>query len=342
MPPPLDPPRGPPGTLSVLGLVPLVEVAAAHGFSAERFLAGSGVPVELLAEPTARVSSAQELALVRRLVALVPEPTLALRVGEAYRLAAFGLLGAAVGTSPTLREAIRLFLEYLHLTYTRFDVGIEPEGAHLRVCFTDRTDLGALRRFYLDRDLMFVVATIRTLLAEDARRAIVAVDFDSPAPPEARAYRARFACPVRFDRPSAGVILDPSHDLPRREGSALALGVIEEHLRTLRAPGQGDDLVEQLRVGITVALATDGQVPDIEAVAHQLGVTSRTLRRRLTERGTGYRELVDAVRRVAALRLLREPALSLEEVARRLGYAEPASFIRAHRRWTGQTPRGRR
>ncbi len=82
--------------------------------------------------------------------------------------------------------------------------------------------------------------------------------------------------------------------------------------------------------------------PHIEVVARDLGFHPRTLRRRLTGEGTSFRALVDQILRARARRLLADPSLHLADVAQRLGFAEPASFIHAHRRWTGRTPRGRR
>ena len=67
-------------------------------------------------------------------------------------------------------------------------------------------------------------------------------------------------------------------------------------------------------------------------------MSPRTLRRKLTEAGTSYRALQDEVRQALAEELLSTGALTVSDVALRLGYAEAASFIRAFKRWTGRTP----
>jgi AraC-like DNA-binding protein len=77
---------------------------------------------------------------------------------------------------------------------------------------------------------------------------------------------------------------------------------------------------------------------DQAAVARKLGLSARTLQRRLAEAGTSFQDVLDEVRAGAARRLLRDPALAVSEVAFSLGYAELSSFYRAFRRWTGQTP----
>lgn len=76
--------------------------------------------------------------------------------------------------------------------------------------------------------------------------------------------------------------------------------------------------------------------PSIAWVARQLKVTERTLRRRLADEGTNYREVLDLVRHDRARQLLRDERLRIAEVAERLGYMDTSSFRHAFRRWTGQ------
>jgi AraC-like DNA-binding protein len=76
----------------------------------------------------------------------------------------------------------------------------------------------------------------------------------------------------------------------------------------------------------------------LEAVARALAVSDRTLQRRLEEEGTTFLEVLDGVREARARDLLREPALSLVDVAERLGFSDLATFSRAFKRWTGEPP----
>lgn len=73
-------------------------------------------------------------------------------------------------------------------------------------------------------------------------------------------------------------------------------------------------------------------------LAKHLAMSPRTLRRRLAEEGINYQALLDEVRCDLAERHLRERRLSLSEIAFALGYAEPATFHRAFRRWKNVTP----
>lgn len=75
-----------------------------------------------------------------------------------------------------------------------------------------------------------------------------------------------------------------------------------------------------------------------EPVARWLGVSVRTLQRRLAAESTTFHDVRDAVLQRVATALLARPSLSLEEVAQRTGFADEDPFAKAWKRWTGQTP----
>ena len=64
----------------------------------------------------------------------------------------------------------------------------------------------------------------------------------------------------------------------------------------------------------------------------------RSLRRKLEEEGTSFRDIVEAERRQLAMQLLQGTQMKLDEIALQLGYGDTASFTRAFRRWLGQAP----
>lgn len=80
--------------------------------------------------------------------------------------------------------------------------------------------------------------------------------------------------------------------------------------------------------------------PGIPEVAASLSMGVRTLQRRLARDSLTYRELVERCRRQLAEDQLRATAVSVAEISQRLGYSDPAHFVRAFRRWTGRTPTG--
>jgi AraC-like DNA-binding protein len=85
-------------------------------------------------------------------------------------------------------------------------------------------------------------------------------------------------------------------------------------------------------------LAASPGAPGFEAVASDLGLSPRTLRRRLSEEHTSFRRIADELRAEMAIKYIRETDLSLDEIASTLGFSEPAAFRHAFRRWTKAAP----
>ncbi len=96
-----------------------------------------------------------------------------------------------------------------------------------------------------------------------------------------------------------------------------------------------DTLLERVRAQL--APGPDGYA-DLERVAERLFMSGRTLKRRLHERGTTFRTMLDDARFRQARQLLENPDLDIQQVAIALGYRDPACFTRAFRRWSGRTP----
>ena len=82
--------------------------------------------------------------------------------------------------------------------------------------------------------------------------------------------------------------------------------------------------------------------PRIEPIARALGCSRQTLYRRLKAEGLTFEQVLDDLRRRRALKLIRESALAVKEIAYRLGFSDPAAFSRAFKRWTGKSPRALR
>lgn len=76
----------------------------------------------------------------------------------------------------------------------------------------------------------------------------------------------------------------------------------------------------------------------VDRVAEQLGMSARTLQRKLRTFGTSHQELLDEMRKDLAMRYLHEPEMAVCEVAYLLGFSESSAFHRAFKRWTGTTP----
>jgi AraC-like DNA-binding protein len=293
------------------GVVLLVEHARGRGLSDDLVLAGSGLTASDLLVAT-EVTAAQELRVVRNLRARLGE--VGTEVGRRYRASTFGVLGYALLASRTVHEAMNVALRFLDLSNTFAIPRAELDGPRVRIV-VDGTGLPAdVRRFLVERD----TAAIRAVLAELAGLSISAT-------------RSGDVRVLTFDVADLARPLSHSDPAALETSEAVCLEVVGRRRERTGIAGQ-------VRVLVTQQLT--GGAP-MAAVADRLGVSERTLRRRLAADGTSYQRLLDEVRASLADELIGTGRLSVEEIAVRLGYAEASSFIAAHRRWTGETPGAR-
>jgi AraC-like DNA-binding protein len=159
------------------------------------------------------------------------------------------------------------------------------------------------------------------------------VEFEMPEPPYYR--RFEHALPgARFGQASTRVIFDASVlDVPLATADRAAM-------RTARAECERAFAELDVRIGARVRRALWAAVGmrGVKEVAAELGMSPRTLSRRLAQQGLSFTHIAKRERRERALTMLAASDLSLDEVAEKLGYSTVPCFVRAFHRWTGTTP----
>ncbi|WP_084672208.1 AraC family transcriptional regulator [Halopseudomonas pelagia] len=125
-------------------------------------------------------------------------------------------------------------------------------------------------------------------------------------------------------------------DKPLATADSFLLPRFTEAMQDLLANMPSNDLVEQVKRRIHILLGS-GDMSE-ERVAAPMNISPRHLRRKLSQEGTSYEQLVDEVRRDSAIRMISEGQLSLTSIAYELGFLDPSSFTRAFRRWTDMSP----
>jgi len=122
-------------------------------------------------------------------------------------------------------------------------------------------------------------------------------------------------------------------------GIVIEREVLQLSLRSTTARAeQTDPLETAAALADIVKTALPYDAVTLDTIAPRLGLSRRTLQRRLHDWGFSFEEMVDDIRRTSALRLVQSGGLSGMEIAFSLGYSDPAHFIRAFRRWTGMPP----
>jgi AraC-like DNA-binding protein len=314
----------------------LARVGTERGISLDRCLANTGIDAAALANPETEIVAAQELQLIRNLLrALGPVPGLGLDVGLRYHLSSYGIWGFALISSSTLRSAARLAVSYLDLSYSFCKFRLKHSGPDLLIVL-DGCDLPAdLYQFLVERD--FAAWANAAWEMRPGGFPASAAQFMFPKPTYAWRFEKIAGVFPRFDAPLNAVLLDAeSLDAPLPQANSQMARLCEEQCRGLLARRRvRGGLAGQVRDRL---LRKPSAMPSIDVVADELHIASRSLRRRLAAEGTSYRALLDEVRQALAEELLLSAHMKLSEIAERLGYAEPAPFITAFKRWKGVSP----
>lgn len=161
--------------------------------------------------------------------------------------------------------------------------------------------------------------------------------FTCPQPEDSRLHEHVFKCKLRFDMPVTQVVL-PAKALALPLASAettLARFLEQQANASLAQLPSSDNYVSRVREILSAALDLNGA--NASQIARRLGVSVRTLARRLERENSSFRMLLDETRKALALRDLSQTQRPINEISIQLGFSNRQSFHRAFRRWTGST-----
>ncbi|WP_379139651.1 helix-turn-helix domain-containing protein [Paenibacillus sp. sgz500992] len=163
------------------------------------------------------------------------------------------------------------------------------------------------------------------------------VEFSQPMG-DVKSLETYFGCPIRTGTECNRLTLRRRDlDCPFVSYNEELLEILTPALdRTLDERQYGRSMTETVKWIMKRSLT--GGRPDIQAVARELGMSDRTLQRRLTDEGTSFKQLLMQARHEQALEYLADPTLEIKEVAFLIGYEDQNSFYRAFRSWQGDTP----
>jgi AraC-like DNA-binding protein len=167
----------------------------------------------------------------------------------------------------------------------------------------------------------------------------VTVSFTYPQPTSISAHRQFFRCPLQFDAATASMVLrETDLDLPLVSADETLAGYLSQYAEQVLASLVWGETVRHTVRAVIWSLLGDG-TPSLQHVAAALRMPPRTLQRRLAAEGTSLHAEIEEIRKTMALAVLRDRTTSIEDVSILLGYAEPSTFFRSFKRWTGTTPR---
>lgn len=311
-----------------------------HTALGDRGLDGTAIALEAgidpasLRDPNARIPLAPAARFWEAAVQAVDgDPCFGLDVARHLTPTSLHAVGFAWLASATLREAGRRLVRYLRVVTAVDEVEIrQADGCTWLVFITEEGY--TLPRSY-DARLASLVILCRAIAGEAFVPTMVRLRH--PRPAGASAMTAFYGIePVFGSDEYAIAISDADLDRPLPTGNAeLALSA-EKIAADYLARHARDDIAARVRRALIEMLPSGGM--SRAAMARRLLLSERTLQRRLADQGHTFAGLLDGLRQELAQDYLRTGRHSINEIAYLLGFAEIASFTRAFRRWTGQSP----
>ncbi|MFN3585984.1 MAG: AraC family transcriptional regulator [Moraxellaceae bacterium] len=326
--------------VSILVLRHLVQFAQRHALDPGPLLAEAGLSEDGLWAAEGWVPAAQVERLLQVALARIASPVVGLLAAPQVNLSLLGVLGYVTQTSSTVQGLIESTTRFERLLS---DIGTttlchQPGAAHWQwdCAFAD----AVVRRHAVECVLGCWAGLLR-MARRPSPRPLLAVHFRHALPGGVAqaVYERFFDAPVHFSQAENALVLAPAAlSLPLALADPALHQALANHAsRQLAARQQETDLVAAVRALLQQEVQ-QGIAPVRERVAGQLGISTRSLHRRLDEAGSSFRALVDEARLALAVQLLQDSSLPVAQVALQLGFQESQSFIRWFKRVQGVTP----
>jgi len=281
----------------------------------------------------ARASADRYTALLTSIAAHRSDSAFWLGAGLQFTFPAIGDVGQLLQSCRDARDALPRLCQYYELVScgSALHFVLEPDGASIYI--HRPYDSGVETQLKTELLVAAFVRNAGLLSGEDVPR--LGFEFDYPEPADVAAYHAMLGTAVSFGHPRCRVIvpadwLDQPYVLANRTmRSALAKRCDSALSQTLAT------IDNRVREAIA---QTNGLSPTLAEVASQLGISTRTMSRQLSQRGCRFDSIRRDIQYDRARQLLQSTTMSIAEVASRVGFDNASNFTRAFVRWNGATP----
>lgn len=324
------------GDISVLYVSVLMRATEAEGTNSEELASRFQLDQQTLTSPEARISIPRFMRLGHAAISETGNRALGLRMGALSRPVDAGIAGLAGESASTAGAAISTLIRYALLTSrnSRGTPMVRPETRQAQ--FYSIRPYNGFNYFVVDSVLAAWTQFLRTVTGRYDVLERVTIEY--PSIGQEDLFESWFRCPVQFgaEKNSVTVREDIWESESRQAQPAMhekLSQLCERELQQIRRGWTTGDRVKNLLTPLF-----RGEAPSLETIAMKLGVAPWTLQRQLAAEGTGFRELVDDTRKQLARDYIRETDTSLAEIAWLLGFANPAAFHKAYRRWFSLSP----
>lgn len=310
--------------------------AAGPAVDQRSLLASVGLDPEAEIDPKKMLVDTVYYDLLERMADMIDVTDLGIRTGDSMRLDEYGALGLAWKAAPTLLGSYSRVERYARLWTSVVEYELRPaNGGMLFILHrTGERRLGL--RLSNEATLASAVSISRQV--SPIPFAPLEVHIKHPPPRTTKFHERYFGCPVFFGSELDALLLSPgSLARPNKLGDKGITRFLDSHLEGELRQVVDDARIETLAKDVIARSLSEG-IPRMGDVARSLGLSVRSLHRRLADDGLSFRTLTETTRKELAEGLLRDERYSLSEIAFLTGFSEQSAFNRAFKRWIGRSP----
>jgi AraC-like DNA-binding protein len=322
--------------ISVAAITGWLETVAAAGTNPDRILCALCLDRSVFTNPESFVPSSSFSKLLEETARQTGDHDFGLHFGERFNPKNIGPLTYVVINSPTILAGIENASRYLrvHNQAATTSLEVERDRVFIRYRISD-LDFDSSRQ-HNEYSMTVMLNTIRLLAGSDWTP--LEAHFGHHAPNEVGEHTRIFGAPVLFDCPTNALVVEREfieRQIPAADNRLYR--ILQRHLENVLADMPKEDKMLAAARKALAETIREGNL-NLKNVAKKVGLSQRTLERRLQERGVGFKKLLEDTRRRFALNYLKDREHTLTQIAFLLGYSEVSAFNRAFKRWTGSTP----
>ena len=315
-----------------------------QGYQRQEMIEGTGLEAEEIDSTEVLITLHQHHQIFLNVLRITDNPHIGLHFGRQVRFTNLGFVGYAAISSANLREGMQAILKYLKLRSPLFQTEMYEQDQRVHIIYSEALNLKPVRQFIYEVLLscapnIFDFFGIEPLDKnnQQTQERIIRVTIPKPDDWDKHKHLLDTNLKVMFDQEITELIF-PAQYLQQKSTLAdpvtakLAREICDEQLREV---GDNETLVSRI---IQIILSNPTRFPSLDEVASQICVSPRTLRRELKKLNTTYQTLLDDARKKMAIKLLKNTAMTVQEISEKLSFKDPTNFGRAFRKWTGKTP----
>lgn len=318
----------------------IIQFAGQQGANQKDLSQLTNLTMNELNDETLRLDVSTYNAVLELALLQTKDKTFGLHIGEYLSLSAAGLIVQIAQSSETIRQAINFMIQFANLGCQALPFSLHENNNEIELRITP-SDLWLTQspesvRHTVDGIVVFTIRELHTLTHQKFHP--IRIQFHYKQPNNLNEYERIFKSPIDFNHRYTSIFFNNRIFKEKVITSDFnLLKILVQHaelkLATIEQQSGFSTIVKQ-----TILNLVKPEFPTIEQVAANLNLSVRTLQRRLKSEQQTYKSIINDLKQQFAMDYIKNPQLTVSEIAYLLDYSEVSAFSRSFKRWTGQTP----